>query len=233
MALHAGLQLVVDEFGGDPLDRFLACGVDVAEHHLVEQAQAIGEIFVEVAGAGVEVGLEHGRHLAVLVEFAYALRTLVDLHGVVGIVAQHHMAVVFHLEVETAVHTTVGGHPVAQLAVGAPAELGHGHGGHGVLDVDGHRLSKAHVVDPPGGRDEVEGDFSVVDDDVLGMEVTLVAAVVEGPHALAHLWLHLQSAVDDECASGLDERGVVAETLEVGLFCAVDVEMVGVGGSDA
>ena len=38
--------------------------------------------------------------------------------------------------------------------------------------------------------------------------------------------------MDDECASGVDERGIVLEALPIGLGGAVDVEVVGVGGGD-
>ena len=64
------------------------------------------------------------------------------------------------------------------------------------------------------------------------MEVAFVEAVGIDLHALLHVGLHLQTGVDDERSSGLDERGVVAEALEIGFLGAVDVQMVGVGGCD-
>ena len=38
--------------------------------------------------------------------------------------------------------------------------------------------------------------------------------------------------MDNQCTAGLDEVRIVAEALKVGFFCAVDVEMVGIGGCD-
>ena len=43
------------------------------------------------------------------------------------------------------------------------------------------------------------------------MEVAFVSGIVIDAHAVMHIGLHLQSAVNDECAAGLYERGVVAE----------------------
>ena len=64
------------------------------------------------------------------------------------------------------------------------------------------------------------------------MEVALVEAVFIDLHPLLHVGLHLKSFVDDEGTARLDECGVVAETFQIGLFGAVDVEMVGVGAGD-
>ena len=107
-----------------------------------------------------------------------------------------------------------------------------GHGGDAVLDVDGHGLSELDVLDALDGRDEVERDLAVVDADVLGVEVALVEGIVVAVDAGLQVLLHLESAVDDERAAGLDELGVVAERLEIGLLGAVDVEVVRVGGGD-
>ena len=86
--LHTFGQVVIDEFGGDALNRFFAGRVDLRQYHLVELAQGIGEILVEVAGAGIEVWLEDRCNMLVLIEFTNALGTLIYLFRVVGIVAE-------------------------------------------------------------------------------------------------------------------------------------------------
>ena len=96
----------------------------------------------------------------------------------------------------------------------------------------GHGLSELYVLYVLDGRNEVEGDCSVVDAYVLGVEVALGATVLVYLHSGLHVGVHLESAVYDECAAGLYECGVMAEAFEVGFFSAVDVEVVGVGGGD-
>ena len=150
----------------------------------------------------------------------------------VGIVAEEGDVLVFQFEVEATVNTAIGLHAIEQFLAVAAVQLCHGHGGNAVFDVDGDGLSQLHVLNALDGRDEVEGDFTVVDDDVLGMEVALVEAVFIDLHPLLHVGLHLKSLVDDEGTARLDECGVVAETFQIGLFRTVDVEMVGVGAGD-
>lgn len=64
------------------------------------------------------------------------------------------------------------------------------------------------------------------------MEVSLVAAIGIGLHAFLYIGLHLQVFMDDEGAAGLNQLGVVAETLKICLFGTVDIEVVGVCGGD-
>ena len=170
--------------------------------------------------------------MTVAIEFAYALGALINLLRVVGIVREEHVLVVLYLEVEASLHSAVCLHAVLQFFGVTSGELCHCHGSHGVFDVDGNGLPELNALDCLDGRNEVECYLSVLDDDVLGMEVALVATVVVNLYAFLHVLLHLQVAVDDECAARLDECGVVAEALEVGFLGAVDVEMVRVCGSD-
>ena len=126
---------------------------------------------VEVAGAGVEVGLEDGRDVAVFVKFAHAAGTLIDFLGMVGIVAEEYQLVGLDLEVEATLHPAIGLHALAQLVGGTSGQLCHGHGGNAVLDVDGDGLSQLHIGDALDGRYEVERNLTVLYTDVLGMEV--------------------------------------------------------------
>ena len=53
-------------------------------------------------------------------------------------------------------------------------------------------------------------------------------------YSILYVSLHLQIFVDDERAARLDKCAVMAETLQIGLFGTIDVEMVGVcAGDDA
>ena len=157
---------------------------------------------------------------------------MVYLLGVVCIVGQQDVLVVLYLEVESAVNAFVCLHAVAQFLGVASVELCHSHGSHTVLDVDGYGLSKLYVLDVLDRRYKVECNLAVVDVDVFGMEVALVEAVFVYLNTLLALGLHLQVLVYDECSARLYQRCVVVEAFEISLFCAVDVEVVGVGGSN-
>ena len=84
--LHTFLEVVVDELRGDALDGQLTGRIDFREDDLIQLTQCLSEILVEVAGTGVEVRLEDGGDVLILIQFTDALRTLVDLLRVVGIV---------------------------------------------------------------------------------------------------------------------------------------------------
>ena len=126
-------------------DGLLACGVDLCEYHLVELAERIGEVAVEVACASVEVGLEYGCDMAALVEFAYALCALVYLLGVVCVVGEQDVSAVVYLEVEASVYAAVCLHAVLEFFGCASGELCHCHCCDAVVDVDGHGLSELYV----------------------------------------------------------------------------------------
>ena len=64
------------------------------------------------------------------------------------------------------------------------------------------------------------------------MEIALILTVLKYFHTVGHVGDHLQILMDDECSSRLNECGIVAETFQVSLFCAVDIEVVGVGTGD-
>ena len=146
-ALDARPQIVVDELAGYSRDRLFACGVDVGENHFVELAKCIGKVAVEVAGASVEMRLEYGRYLAVIIELTYAPCTLEYFFRVVGLVGNQHMALVLDLEVESAFHPVIGLHAIAQFLSVATVELCHSHSGDSVLNIDRNRMSELYVLD--------------------------------------------------------------------------------------
>ena len=65
--LYSWLQVVIDQLGCNTWDRLLASRVDVAEDYFVQETQAVGKVFVEVAGSSIQVRLEDGCYLAILV----------------------------------------------------------------------------------------------------------------------------------------------------------------------
>lgn len=66
--------------------------------------------------------------------------------------------------------------------------------------------------------------------DVVGVEVACGLAVGVCLDVGVCLEVHGKACVDDECAAGGDERGVFLKAFDIGLVCAVDVEVVGVDG---
>ena len=136
------------------------------------------------------------------------------------------------MKVEAAVHTSKGFHTRADLFSGEPGNLCESHRSNAILDVHSHRHSQLNVADVAEGRDKVKTDLSTADADVGGVEITGFAGVSVGGDAGGRVGLHLQPCVQDEKPSELDEFRVVAEALEVGLFCAIDVQVVGIRGGD-
>ena len=51
-------------------------------------------------------------------------------------------------------------------------------------------------------------DGNTIDDDVLGVEVALVAAILVDLHSRLHVGFHLQVLVDDECSDRRNKNGV-------------------------
>ena len=178
------------------------------------------------------MGLENGCNLAVLIEFANALCTLENLLRMVSIIAQEHMAAVIQLKVETAVNTSIGLHAILQLLGRTTIQLGHGHGGNAIVYINRYRLAELNASHILNGRDEVELYLTIVDGDVLGMEVALLTTVFVDADTLLHVGFHFQPTMDNQRATRLNETGIVAEALQISLFRAIDVEVVGVGRGD-
>ena len=184
LLFYAFAQIVVDEFRGDSFYRFFARWVYFRENDLVELAQAVGKVTVEIACASVEVRLEDGCDLPVSVKLADASSALVDFLRVVSVVGEEDDAVGLQLEVKAAIHSAIGLQPVSKFFCRASVELGHCHGCYAVLDVNGNGLSEAYVADILNRRDEVERNFSVCYFHVAGVEIALVAAVFHHEHRL-------------------------------------------------
>ena len=142
------------------------------------------------------------------------------------------MAVVLDFEVEPSLHAMIGRHAISQFFGRATVQLRHGHGSHAVLDVDGNGLTQFYAFYIFQGRNEIESDMTIFNFNILCMEITLVPAVVIDAYALLNRRLHFQIPMDNQRSTWLNERRVVTETLQISLFCAVDIQMVGVGGGD-
>ena len=134
-------EVVENQLSGDSLDRLLSGGIDFGEYHLVEQTQRLGKIAVEITGAGIQMRLEDGRNLAILIQLTDTFGTLIDFFGMVGIVTEEYQMVGLDLEVETAIHTAIGHDAIAQLLGSTAGQLGHRHSGNAILNVNGYRLS--------------------------------------------------------------------------------------------
>ena len=68
--------------------------------------------------------------------------------------------------------------------------------------------------------------------DILRMEVAFVQRIVIACDTLLQVFFHLQVSVDNQGTARLYQFGVMAETLEIGLLGAVDIQMVGIGRGD-
>lgn len=224
--LHSRLDVVEDKFAGHPWYRLLTCRIDICQDHLIEVAQRRGEVLVEVTGTGIEMWLEHNRNLPVRINLAKALRAHENFLRMMAVVGEEHVTRIADLEVETTVHALVSLHSVAYLIGRATVELCHCHCGNSVLDIDWNGLSELDILDILYRRDEVEDDFSILDADILCMEVAFIAAVGVSAHTLLHVWLHLQSRVDYQRSTRLYELRIMTEALQVSLLCPVDIEVI-------
>ena len=148
------------------------------------------------------------------------------------IVAKEHQIGRFNLKVEPTVYAVVGFDTITQFFGVASVELCHSHCSNGILYIDGHGMAQGYVLYALDGRNEVERDVAVVYLHVLGMEVTFVEGVLVNLHARFHIGFQCQSLLNNQCATLLNERGVMAKALHIGFFGAIDVEVVGVGRGD-
>ena len=152
--------------------------------------------------------------------------------GMVCIVAKEHQVGRFNLKVETAVNAMIGFYAVTQLFGIASVKLCHSHSSHGVLDVDGHGMSQGYIPNVFDRRNEVERNVAVVYLHVLCVEIACIKCVFVHLHSRFHIGFKLHSFFNNECAALANEGCVMAKTLHIGRFGAVDVEVVGVGRGD-
>ena len=225
-------QTVQDEATADAGDRLLAGRIDVCQDDLVGQRETVGKVGVEITSPGVEVRLEDDSDLSSLVQFAYGADALRNLCRMVGIVAQYGVCGGLQFEVEAAVYPAEGGHAQLDFCIGGTVQMCQGHGGYAVFNVDADRYTQLDVLDARIWCHEIQEDFAPTNADVLGMEVAFRTSIGIDLHAFLHVWSQCQILMDDECAARADEGSIVAEAFQVGFGCAVDVQVVGVGGGD-
>ena len=121
------------------------------------------------------------------------------------IVAEEHQFVALYLKVETAIHTSVCLHSIFQFFGITTVELCHCHRCNTIIDIDGHRLSEFHILHILYWRYEVEGDATVGNTDIRGMEVATIPTVGISSHSRLQLVFHLQSLVNDESPTRLNQ----------------------------
>ena len=83
---YTWFQIVIDKLGGYSWNRLLASWIDVAEDNLVQETQTVGEIFIEIAGSSIQVRLEDGCYLTVLIQLSDTLCTLINLLWMMSII---------------------------------------------------------------------------------------------------------------------------------------------------
>ena len=174
--------------------------------------------------------LEDSSDVLVLIKLTNALGALINLLGMMGIVAKEYHLAVFDLESETTLNTGIGLHTDTQLLCRTTGKLSHCHCSNTVFYVDGNRLTKLYAFYTLDGRDEVKCDFAILYYDILCMEIAFVETVVITAYARLYILFHLKAAMDDKGTTWLDEFGVMTEALKISLFCSVDIQMIGVAG---
>jgi len=129
-------HLTTEYFTGDARNRLLTCRIDRQEEEFVALVEDTAKIVGEVAGAGVEVGLEDDDEVAVGIEATDRLDRGLEFGGVMGIVVDIDHFVGFDVDIKAAIDTGVGLDATADFFGCNAIEPGDGHGGYAVLDVD-------------------------------------------------------------------------------------------------
>ena len=112
-----------------------------------------------------------------------------------SIVAQHYMAVVFHLEVEAPHHAVIACHSPTKLISAGTRQLRQRHGRNAILNIDTNRHSQFHITYVAQWRDIIKHYFASADSHVFSMKVALFATVGKRPHPVLYSRAHLKSCV--------------------------------------
>ena len=108
-----------------------------------------------------------------------------------GIVGKVYMAVVTYLKVESSVHTMVCFHSKLQLVSGATIQLSHRHCRYSIFNINWHGLPKLYAFYTFNGRNKVESNFSVFNDDILCVEVASITTISIGLYTFLNVGFHL------------------------------------------
>ena len=194
-----GMYIIIYKLAGYALNGKLAGRIYLGQHHVVEQRETVGKLAVEVTSAGVKVGLEDGCYLAAAKDLPKREDAVSDLLGVVGIVAQHYVMIVFHSKVEASLHALKRGHRPAQFIGLGTGQLGQGQGCDTILYIDAHGHTEADAVDITQGRFIVKDYLATSDYLIFCMEIALAAPVAIDRNTPTGTGLHLEAGVEDEC----------------------------------
>ena len=148
--LHVRTEAVEDDLRSHTRYRGFSCRIDVEQNHLIEQGEGVSKFVIEIAGAGVEVGLENGGDFATIEHFTEREDALSDFGRVVCIVAEEDTFVRLDFEIEAAVHSTKRGHGAADAVGIDPGNLCQSTSRNAVVDVDAHgdaQFDVAHIFD--------------------------------------------------------------------------------------
>ena len=150
----------------------------------------------------------------------------------VGVVAQQYHLVGLDLEVKATAYACKGLHRLANFFCICSCELCKCHCCDSVIDIDADGHAQFHVGHIAEGRDQVEDDASAADSQIFGVEIAAGSAICVAGHAFLQFQVDLDAFLDDQCATGLHQTGVVTETFQIGRFGAIDVQVVGVSRSN-
>ena len=121
-----------------------------------------------------------------------------------GIVGEQHVLVIAYAEVKATIHATVCLHAITKLISRTTIKLCHCHCCYAVLDVDRHRLTKFNTLDILYWRNKVEGNLTILNADVLCVEITFVLRVGICPYTIMNIRLNLKTCMDDESTARLN-----------------------------
>ena len=146
----------------------------------------------------------------------------------VRIITEEDATISFDLEIKTSVYPGISAHTLSNFIGRGTGNLRQRAGGNAIVDVNAHGNAEFDVAHVAQRRNQIEDDAAAADANAFGVEISFGACIVVAPHTRLQAFGESQIAVHNQCTSGLNERGVVGETFEVGFFGAIDVQVIGI-----
>ena len=148
-----------------------------------------------------------------------------------GIVAQEYDFVILDLEIETTVYSVETCHTLLDLFVCRTIEVGECHGCYAILYIDADGNTQLDIINTRVGCNKINKDLTISDTDILCVEISFGTGVTIDFYTGLHIRFQSDVLVYNECTTRLDKRRIMTKTFQVGFFCAINIQMVGICGS--
>jgi len=150
-----------------------------------------------------------------------------------GIIVDQDDSIFLQMEVETAFRTSKGCHAFSYFFRSHAVQPGKGNSGNPILYIYFYRNTQLNVGNTDIRANEVEVDLTVSDMDVFSIKIGFFCSGISIEfHTLFQPGRYVDAFLHEQATVGTNQRGEMFETFTIGFLCAVDIQMVRVGGSD-